>query len=295
MKNFRSAFSLIEMSVVLAVIGLLVAGVAQTSKMIDKAKIASAQSQTKQSVVKDMPGLALWYESTLESSFIPEEVVDGGEISTWYDGNVQALSRVDATQATSGNKPIYTQNIINGLPALKFGGTKIINVANTEINPCAQSFTVFAVFKTATVTTNGVFDGWQILFSDASNLANDIIPMIVTGTYISTANGGPSDRSMSASTKVVTDNNPHLAVISRNMDTGSRNIWIDGSNNASDSNGAQGIVLNANPILSIGRSANNNINYIGYIGEIIIFNRQMLTDERKSVEKYLSKKWGIDF
>jgi hypothetical protein len=33
--------------------------------------------------------------------------------------------------------------------------------------------------------------------------------------------------------------------------------------------------------------------YSGYIAEIIIYNRVLLNDERESVSKYLSKKWGI--
>ncbi len=288
----HSAFSLIEMSVVLAVIGLLIAGAAQTSKMIKKAAIASAQSQTKQSVVKDMPGLVLWYETTLNSSFDPTEAVDGAGVSTWYDSNVQALTRINASQATASYRPIYTDNEINGLPALKFGGTKFIPVTNL----CAQNFTLFVVFKIPVTTTNGPFDGWQVLYSDSTNLANDIIPMVITGNYVSIANGGPSDTWMSASSDVVTDNFPHLAVISRSIDTGSRNIWVDGAaNSASDSNGAAERNLSANPNMDIGRSANNAASYTGSIGEIIIFNRQMLTDERRAVEKYLSKKWKMDF
>ena len=31
----------------------------------------------------------------------------------------------------------------------------------------------------------------------------------------------------------------------------------------------------------------------GYVGEIIIYSRSLNDDERKDIEKYLGKKWGI--
>lgn len=289
----KSAFSLVELSVVIAIIGLLIAGVAQASKMIRKSTLTAARSQTKQSVVKDMPGLALWYESALDSSFIPEEMADSVAVSTWYDNNVQALSKINATQATTNSKPIYTENAISGLPALKFGGSK--NLAIND-NLCTKDFTVFVVFQIAVVTSNGPFDGWGILFADSTNVANDTIPLVVAGSSVLTANGGSSDTTLyAANSKVVTNNLPHVVTVSRDMVSGNRNIWVDGANNNSDFNGAPGINLAANMNMLIGRSGNNNPDYLGYIGEVIIFDRHLLTDERKAVEKYLGKKWKIDF
>lgn len=299
MKNFAAkkpstqklAFSLVELSVVIFIVGVLIAGVSQTSKMLTKSKIASAQSQTKQSIVKDIPNLAVWYESVLDESFDSLERVDGAEVSIWNDVNPQALISNPATQSTSANRPIYTENIINGLPALKFGGTKVALMNN---NFCTDNFTIFVVFKIGVTTTNGPFNGWQVLFADATNLADDSVPIVVAGSSVLTANGGPADTILyAANGKVVTDDLPHIVTVSRNMDTGARNIWVDGANNANDLNGAPGRNLRANINMMIGRSANNE-NYPGHIGEIIIFNRVLLNPERAAVEKYLSKKWGIN-
>ncbi|MFM7621329.1 MAG: prepilin-type N-terminal cleavage/methylation domain-containing protein [Alphaproteobacteria bacterium] len=45
-KNFCKAFSLIELSIVILIIGILVAGVTQSSRLIRQMKLLSAQSIT---------------------------------------------------------------------------------------------------------------------------------------------------------------------------------------------------------------------------------------------------------
>ncbi|MBM5781912.1 MAG: LamG domain-containing protein [Pelagibacterales bacterium] len=45
--------------------------------------------------------------------------------------------------------------------------------------------------------------------------------------------------------------------------------------------------------LAVGASFSNWEYYQGYIGELIVFSRALNDEERKSVEKYLSQKWGI--
>ena len=287
----KSAFSLVELSVVIAIIGLLIAGVAQASKMIRKSAITAARSQTKQSVVKDMPGLALWYESVLDSSFIPEEMADSVAVSTWYDSNVQALAKTNASQVTANNKPLYIERAINGLPALKFSGSKYLEIKD---NFCTQNFTAFVVFQTSTVA-NYWYYGGPILWADVGGVVNDIVPLMINGSNVSILNGGASDLWLAATSKVVTDGFPHVATISRHMGSGARNIWVDGANNVNDTNGSAGVNLNTNMNLLIGGNTVDQRYYTGFIGEIIIFDRHLLTDERKAVEKYLGKKWKIDF
>jgi prepilin-type N-terminal cleavage/methylation domain-containing protein len=284
----KSAFSLVELSVVIAIVGLLIAGVAQASKMVRESAVVAAQSQTKQSVVKDMPGLALWYESSLDSSFIPEEMVDSVEVSTWYDSNVQALEKTNASQVTANNKPLYIESAINGLPALKFSGSNYLAINN---NFCTQTFTAFVVFKTSTVAGSDWYGG-PILWADASGTTNDIVPFMINGSIVSIVN---YNIWLKATSKVVTDGFPHVATISRHMVSGARNIWVDGANNVNDINGSAGVNLNGNMNLLIGGNTLDTRYYTGFIGEIIIFDRHLLTDERKAVEKYLGKKWKIDF
>ncbi|MBM5781910.1 MAG: prepilin-type N-terminal cleavage/methylation domain-containing protein [Pelagibacterales bacterium] len=81
----NSAFSLIEMSIVLLIIGILISGVTQGLKLLNKFKLQTAQSLTQSSPVASISGLSYWFESTSEKSFSASEAVDEEKISNWYD------------------------------------------------------------------------------------------------------------------------------------------------------------------------------------------------------------------
>ncbi len=290
MKNSK-AFTLIEISVVIVIIGLLIAGVAQASKMVKKSQISAARSITKQSPADDIEGLAVWYESVLEESFAEEESIDGSTVSNWNDLNPQSYSKNPATQTVANSRPNYVYEGINNLPALRFGGVKFLQMNN---NFCARNTTIFAVLRIGASTANSPLDGWQVLFADSSNLANDSIPIVVAGSSALTFNGGSTDSWLyAANGALVTNDRPHLVTVTRSMDSGARSISVDGINNATDNNGAVGRELIANSNMLIGRSANNS-QYNGLIGEIIIYSRVLNGSERASVENYLIKKWGIN-
>lgn len=63
----RSAFSLIELSIVLIVIGLVVAGIFAGKKLVDTAKISGMQSATKSSPLRINPDISrdviLWLDA----------------------------------------------------------------------------------------------------------------------------------------------------------------------------------------------------------------------------------------
>ena len=65
----RSAFSLIEISIVILIIGILIAGVIQGGKLLQKFRLQTARSLTNSSVVSEITGLVAWYESTVAESF----------------------------------------------------------------------------------------------------------------------------------------------------------------------------------------------------------------------------------
>jgi prepilin-type N-terminal cleavage/methylation domain-containing protein len=61
-KNHKiSAFSLIELSVVILIIGILVAGVTQSSRLIAQFRLKTAQNLTINSPVSSIKNLSTWY------------------------------------------------------------------------------------------------------------------------------------------------------------------------------------------------------------------------------------------
>lgn len=301
----KSAFSLVELSVVIAIVGLLIAGVAQASKMVRESAVVAAQSQTRQSVVKDMPGVVLWYETTLDSSLIPEEAVNGTGVTTWYDNNSQALSRSKANTTKVSPLTIYAENAINGLPALRCNSSLLQVNTDTEYRPnnsmpiATDSFTIFLVASANTthqidVESNSDVGGTsgQNYVIGAANGGN------ISGAGISLGTNGVSvyehaDSYMPAlavydgsTSKLLT----RPAVITVDYNNKTPTIFINSNTNRAGLTSPKTTVAAPLNFCSGGYGV-----FDGYIGEVVIFNRHLLTDERKAVEKYLGKKWKIDF
>ena len=167
-KSFK-AFSLVELSVVIIIIGILIAGVTQGSRLIDESRVKVAKSLTANSRIPSLEGLVVWYEPVLDSSFVEGEAVDGKIISQWNDNNPQNSIRLNAkaAQATDSSKityngvsganstntsgPTYVEDGINHIPTLRF-----TNAATTHVylavdaamrNLGRQSATLFVVVR----------------------------------------------------------------------------------------------------------------------------------------------------
>ena len=70
MKNFhKKAFSLVELSMVILVIGILIAGISQGIDLYQDMRLATARSLTQNSRVGRIDNLELWLETTTEKSF----------------------------------------------------------------------------------------------------------------------------------------------------------------------------------------------------------------------------------
>jgi prepilin-type N-terminal cleavage/methylation domain-containing protein len=103
------AFSLIELSVVILIIGVLVLGVTQGSRMLREAKLKSAQSLTTSSPVASIEGLAVWLDSTSENAFgigtggtykNVSAPADGDKVGRWNDLNPTSIAKIDVAQST---------------------------------------------------------------------------------------------------------------------------------------------------------------------------------------------------
>ena len=151
-KNFKKAFSLIELSIVVLIIGILIAGITSGSRLVRNSKLASAAQFTKSSDVNSIPDLVLWLEPTMPNSFAIDPASSTGSlealpgsnynkltdknnanyikdtdypsdldyISRWNDINPRATSKKSVVQDYNSNRPRYVANAINGLPALRF-------------------------------------------------------------------------------------------------------------------------------------------------------------------------------
>lgn len=67
-KNIKKAFSLIELSVVILIIGILVAGVTSSSRLISRMRIITVQSLTRSSDVNTIRDISFCVETSLEQA-----------------------------------------------------------------------------------------------------------------------------------------------------------------------------------------------------------------------------------
>jgi prepilin-type N-terminal cleavage/methylation domain-containing protein len=121
----KKAFSLIELSIVIVIVGIIIAGVTQSSKLLNKAALISAQTLTKSSPVAGIENLVLWLEPTLNESFGSNSLPDDSSaVASWHDINPQTSFKNNAQQTVSDNKPLFIDNCINSLPCIRFDGVQ---------------------------------------------------------------------------------------------------------------------------------------------------------------------------
>lgn len=291
-KNLKAkAFSLIELSIVILVIGIIIAGVIQSSRLVRVMRLASARSLTSSSDVNSIPNLVTWLETTKEESLKESEEEDGLTINNWYDINPQKSLKNNAQQLspTANLHPTYLSNCINGLPCLKFNGaTSFMNT--TQVLGSTTGMSIFVVMKLSSVgatdnttasiiATSGWTTGYDFNFrAYSNNRVGNQLAGAVGDSYSSTS---------------MSFGQPSVAAV---IDSGTTSTsYLNKVGGTPVSIAAAGITKFLS-LLEIGAfsGTGTRVRYLdGHISEIIIFDRALSTDERQSVENYLYKKWGI--
>ena len=281
MKKPNRAFSLIELSIVILIIGVLIAAVGQGVDLLQDARLTAARMSTQSSRVASIKNLIAWFEPTSLESFGGVKMNDGDAVTNWRDINPTNPIKL---QTMTEIAPTYKHSCINDLPCLVFKGSTYL----TTTTPSRQSInsrqiSIFAVITDLSSTTDRPFilsNGWGAgtfhFYIDASR-------QLTFGTW-----GAPS-----ASTGLAVKTNVAYIVSAIN-DGSASNIYLNGGSSSGSQSGnttaapAQG---NVSPF-NIGHY-NRQEFFNGYFAELIIYDRALTTKERQSVEKYLSQKWKI--
>lgn len=180
-KNFRSAFSLIEIAMVILIIGIIIGGATQGGHLVEQAKITSARARTAKSPVASIPNLIMWFETTLLESFTEakdtndntitdsQEIEDGFQITEWKNLSPLSLNgkavakAVNSKELCNGKGPIYREKRLNGLPTLEFSSTGgddsegnclYVDKNNPQLG-VSDNFTIFVVSRMEADTDTG--------------------------------------------------------------------------------------------------------------------------------------------
>jgi prepilin-type N-terminal cleavage/methylation domain-containing protein len=301
------AFSLIELSIVILIIGILIAGVTQSSRLLRMAKLTTAQTLTKSSPVAGISGLISWFEPTLEGAFASSvgafpssslffqdafaasfpsstSIDDGDKVVQWTDINPQSSSKYYFNYITSssdyyadyvekngpnGLPSLYFENVSNG-PGFYLSNSEVTIGGSTTAMPL-DAVTFFVVYMAG--SENSYLDIWN--YNSAGSGWDYYIgegTPLLRRVYVN----DPWDAG------TVTTSSPEIAVMTLNT-ASNLNLYINGLSRITNQATTKDGCCNDSGI--VGTDV--------YLSEIIIFDRVLKTEERQSVEAYLGKKYGI--
>ena len=282
LKKYQQAFSLIELSIVILIIGILVAGVTQSSRLVRQIKIKSIQNITLNSPIPSIKDLMMWLETTQEKSFIDTEQQNSSTVSIWYDNNMTSIDKNNAISPAATNYPIYVENVFNGvIPSLRFDGVNDYFNFNSSAM-LNTNFTVFAVESRRSAGINQFFLG-------GSTTGNFHIGYVNSTTIRSGRYGVIGSDFFDYAISAYTSPTPRIHTFLHSSTLGKK-YWINGgltpeasSNNTLTLTVYSGVIGNTE----------GNWFYSGDIGEIIIYTRALSNEERMAIEEYLGKKFQI--
>ena len=325
----NKAFSLVELSVVILIIGILVAGVTQSGRLIRQIKLSTARSVTASSDVASIRDITAWFEASTEGVFTDisdnTDIEDKAEIKVWRDTNPQKSKgdKPDLTNGTSNAKPKYVSSGINGIPSVYFdGGADKSGTYPSDATPdyifstaaptmplisSDQTYSMFAVFRAdiGQVEKNAIITQ---IGGNTENLAEQSFASI--GFFGSAGNAGKPG--------LVTGSTTLLSWV-REAKISDQTDYIVGALVdfiAPSTIGAASVKLYVNSLTPITSYTKNNAyaktdviatrfaiggsakstpdeHFTGLISEVIVFDRKLKDEEAQSVMKYLRKKYNI--
>lgn len=284
--KIKSAFSLVELSIVILVIGTLVAAISEGGRLVRKAKLATARTLTEGSPANSIDDMVMWFDTTSNRSFITPEVVSGSTIDTWNDIKNASGTQIIAYQIDdAAYNPIYVKSAINGLPALKFtkaGGQYLSFDGSILTN---DDYTIFIVDQRSADNTGSAY-----VLGGGTDAANKTIVFGYADGNIISGHQGLYNISYTPSF-VTNSQTPRIYAVVFSGSAG-KTLYINGYQYAVENHAGQYLTQYSDGLIGK-HSATGDYQYDGYLGELIFFKRNLDDKERNAVERYLSKKWGV--
>ena len=282
------AFSLVEISVVILIIGILIGGISEGTDLYKDFIKQNALKLSKNSVVNRIPDLSLWLDYTNPNSYAsynnkyPNENLGVGEI---LDSNPTKVSNF------KGIGHNFCSSCINNLPATATNGSGIYFVKD------------IALSKYADLISKDGFSWFMVLYIDDPNYNGGGVFKISSADYVfgyAYWQEGYSQEYHGNFINFWTNWNdfryapkkPYIATYVNKVNGAMARI-----NRSADqiSANVDNALLNANlnQDFNMQYAAFYNHWFQGGIGEFIVFSRALSPKEVFNVEEYLSQKWQI--
>ncbi len=279
----KKAFSLLELSVSIAVISLLMAIVSQSVKLVSSSRLTNARTVTSSAPIRSIPGLIAWYETSSIDSFKTNEAVDEKQITAWYDISPESIAekKNQLTRAAS-NAVTFEKDGIGDIPSIEFNGTGNLTLSDFYQGISSQN-TIFFVVRPFTLS------GGQNIIDSRNGVVNTTtIALTTTGIFSFWGTAANI-----AASNCCSPNKDYIVSFYANGTSSkafinSANSMIGGTT-FNPGTGRLGSLTG----LTVGATSYNTTNLIGLVSEIIIFDRPVSDQHRREIMTYLSKKFGI--
>ncbi len=212
--------------------------------------------------------LAMWEKADAITG-----VSNGGAVATWSDSSGNGR---DLTQATSGNRPTYQTNVVNGKPVVRFSAASSQHITNST--NFTTPVTVIYVGKQTGGANQRVLtsvgNNWLLGFwNGAKNVA-----------YL---NGWVAGAGVPGSPATDTSWHVYSAV-----ETGSlSSVYGDGTllaSNASGVAGPNGISIGCWAFSGVTECSNADV------AEVLVYNSALSGNDRAAIENYLNRKYALN-
>ena len=209
-------------------------------------------------------GVAAWFDASSLS------FNNNDNVATWTD--LSGNSR-HATQGDTNSQPHYITNVLNGLPTVRFDADNDGLLIN-NLNITSGGYTVFAIFNQN--TGNG---GGHRAIQGSRNW--------LIGPYENQIRFHPDDNwtSEGGGAQNRTVGQFYLTEAIR-FTAGQANFFVDGVNKTTNADADQ-----YPDQIYIGKGPNENFD--GDMAELLIYNRELTTEERAAVGAYLAGKYNL--
>jgi hypothetical protein len=230
---------------------------------------------------QNIPGLVVWLDAA-DSNAVTRS---GSAVTYWRD---KSPGGIDVSQNTLAAQPTYESNVQNGLPAIRFTTSQMMR--STSNFTVGQAQTWFISFR-ALATGNIFFveQGPNTNSSDGQFLygANNSL-MFMTRSGSSRFIDDPAGR---GTTPFSTNVWYVCGFVTSNINTASTDVYwsINGVPRTCAITGTvTGTATNQLYINNTTRVPGSN-----HMGEIIIYNQALPSNQVRQVERYLAQKWGV--
>ena len=254
---------------------------------IESAKRGDSWPAAEITLPSDLTGLVLWldgadettlYDSTTGGSLVAED----GSIARWQDksGNNRHF-----TQATSERRPTRRLAVKNGLAAVGFANDWLTGTYTYTIG------SVFCVWNHPTTVAGDNFAAMMSQRTSSSvKTGNGTMPfnLAVQNSDPSRVNLDPSPGSGSYRLNGASAAAGYLSSFAGAIVRTSPDRWQHLSATFSPRSGSQAFSLGGDTVV-----ASTRLMQDGHIGEIIAYSTSLSLGQAVSVEKYLTRKWGL--